>query len=352
MKINWIANRNLFCILLFILLSGCLGNEIDVEGAGQAADPVVVDFPIAYIKRPLPVEQDDNGDSTPVAEVLREPIAFNPGAALFLRDRATPSAQETNITDQAFEVGALYDVKDVEVSFDGMKLIFAMRAPEIEDADEEDQPKWNIWEYDRSTLVLRRIITSNITAEAGDDVAPHYLPNGSIVFASTRQRLAKAILLDEGKPQFSALDEDRNVEALSLHVMTEDGTEIKQITFNQSHDTDPTVLTNGKIVFSRWDNYATDVINLYQVNPDGTGLEILYGMASHQTGIDGGDVEFMSPRQTEDGRLLVNLKSASSFRLGGELVYIDWQNFIDINQTTADATGTAGVGTNWCCSTD
>ncbi|TQV86759.1 hypothetical protein FLL46_16915 [Aliikangiella coralliicola] len=326
------------------MLAGCTGGGSSVQQTGQEPDPVVIDFPIAYIKRPLPVEVDDNNNETPVEENLREPIAFNAGAALFIRDRATPSAAETNITAQAFEEGALYDVRDVDVSHDGNKLVFAMRAPEIEGADEDEQPKWNIWEYDRTTQVLRRIIASDITAEAGDDVAPHFLPDGKIVFASTRQRLAKAVLLDEGKPQFAALDEDRNVEALSLHVMNDDGSEIKQITFNQSHDTDPTVLTNGKIVFSRWDNYGRDVINLYQVNPDGTGLEILYGMESHNTGTDGGAVEFSSARQVEDGRILVHLKPNTSRRLGGELAYIDWENFIDINQTTAQAAGAAGPG--------
>ncbi|WP_444998098.1 HzsA-related protein [Aliikangiella sp. IMCC44359] len=315
------------------VLFSCTGSDGGVVNSGQEPDPVVVDFPIAYIKRPLPVEVDDNGNETPVMASLREPVGFNPGAALYIRDRATPSASETNITAQAFEADALYDVKDIEVSYDGNKLLFAMRAPELEDVDEEDQPKWNIWEYDRTTQVLRRVIASDITAEAGDDVAPHYLPDGRIVFASTRQRLAKAVLLDEGKPQFSALEEDRRVEALALHVMKDDGSEITQITFNQSHDMDPTVLDNGKVVFSRWDNVApNNTINLYQVNPDGTGLEILYGRHSHDSGTDGATIEFISPRQVEDGRLLTHLKPAVTSRLGGELAYVDWQNFIDINQ--------------------
>ena len=84
-----------------------------------------------------------------------------------------------------------------------------MRAQFIEGADEEDQPTWNIWEYDLDTETLRRIIASDITAEAGHDIAPHYLPDGRIIFASTRQRQSNAILLDEGKQQFAALDENR-----------------------------------------------------------------------------------------------------------------------------------------------
>ena len=339
-----LLKRHFTLLFGIAVIAGCSEDGTSLEQSGQDPDPVVVDFPIAYVKRPIPVMADDNGDPQRVALDLREPIAFNPGAQLFLRDRASPSAAETNLTENAFAQGELYDVKDLEVNYEGTKLVFAMRAPEIEGADEDEQPTWNIWEYDRTTATLRRIIESDITAEDGDDVAPAYLPDGKIVFASTRQRSAKAILLDEGKPQFAAFEEDRDVEALSLHVMNDDGTEINQLTFNQSHDTDPTVLTNGKIVFSRWDNYGRDAINLYQINQDGSGLEILYGMASHNTGSDGATIEFVSARQAEDGRLIVKAQQDNSVTLGGELIYIDWENFIDINQTTIPATGAAGPG--------
>ncbi len=329
--------------LMATLLTSCVDGP-SLGGDGQAPDPVVLDFPIAYVKRPIPVEDDGNGNLIPIESILREPIAFNPGATIYLRGRATATADDIDISSQAFDDGALYDVKDLEVSYDGTKLLFAMRAPEIEDADEDEQPTWNIWEYEVNTQVLRRIITSDITAEDGDDVAPYYLPDGRIVFASTRQRQAKAVLLDEGKPQFSGLDEDRNVESLALHVMKDDGTEIEQITFNQSHDTDPAILSNGRVVFSRWDNYGSDEINLYSVNPDGTQLEILYGKESHDSGTDGTNIEFVAPRESEDGRLLVQIRPDTTDRLGGDLIYVDWQNFIDINQTTFASNGMDGEG--------
>jgi hydrazine synthase alpha subunit-like protein/WD40 repeat protein len=330
-------------VLGSILVSACTSGDAGVQTSGQSADPVVVDFPIAYVKRSLPVEVDDNGVEQPAEVILREPINFFPGAALYIKDRATPSAAETNITDGIFEEGALYDIKDVDTSYDGTKLVFAMRAPEIEDADEEDQPTWNIWEYDHTTKEVKRVITSDINAEEGQDISPHYLPDGRIVFTSTRQRLSKAILLDEGKPQYDAFDEDQNVATLALHVMNSDGTDVTQITFNQSHDLAPSVLTNGKIVFSRWDNAGNnDQISLYQINPDGTGLEFLYGYHSHATGTDDSTIEFMQARQGPDGRLIVKLRPETSTRLGGELAFIDWESFTEINQTTDFAVGTAG----------
>ncbi len=180
--------------------------------------------------------------------------------------------------------GGLWSVRDVDGSYDGTKLVFAMRMPLIPGAMDSEQPTWNIWEYDRTTDLLRRVIVSDIVAEEGHDVAPHYLPDGRIVFSSTRQRQSKAVLIDEGKPQFAAEDEDRNEHAFVLHVMNTDGSGIRQISFNQSHDMDPSVLDDGRIVFSRWENASGSSIHLYTVNPDGSGLELLYGANSHATG--------------------------------------------------------------------
>ena len=171
----------------------------------------------------------------------------------FRRD-GTPSAPEHNITQRITGDTEQWDVRDVEASYDGTKLLFAMRGPFDEDADEEDLPKWAIWEYDHPSDTLRRVIPSDTVASEGHDVAPHYLPDGRIVFSSTRQRQSRALLLDEGKPQFAAQDEDRNQDAFVLHVMNADGSDIHQISFNQSNDMDPSVLANGQVVFTRWDH--------------------------------------------------------------------------------------------------
>lgn len=317
--------------------SGGSGSDGGILGGDQDPDPVVVDFAMAYVKRPLLTDDDGN---LLTAEV-REPGDFRPGAELFIRDRASPSAEERSVTAGIFaddEDGnpPLYDVKDLSVSFDGGLLAFAMRAPEDPDLDEDEQPTWNIWVYDRAADTLQRVISSDITAEDGDDIAPRFLPDGRIAFSSTRQRRSKAILLDEGKPQFAALDEDRNEPAFALHVMEADGSDIRQITFNQSSDLDPAVLGDGRIVFSRWDNVAArDRISLYSVNPDGTRQQLLYGVHSHDTGPDGSTIEFMKPQELPDGRLLVALRpSGSQTRMGLLPVAIDTAAFVEHDQPT------------------
>jgi len=323
-----------------LMLSACGGSSSGgggLLGGDQAPDPVVVDFAIAYVQRPLATDENGNLVSTAV----RDPADVRPGAELFVRDRAAPSAADVSITQGVFpddEEGnpPLYDVKDLSTSFDGTKLVFAMRAPEDPDLDDDEQPTWNLWVYDREQSELRRVIASDITAEDGHDIAPRFLPDGRIVFSSTRQRRAKAILLDEGKPQFPAFDEDRDNEAFALHVVEADGSDLRQITFNQSSDLDPEVLGNGRVVFSRWDNVANvDRISLYSVNPDGTSLQLHYGVHSHDTGPDGDTVEFMTSRELPDGRLLVTLRSpGEQSRMGMVPVAIDTEAFVEHDRPT------------------
>ena len=327
-----------FLLVTTLFISACGTGEGDVGfGDGQGSDPVAVDFPIAYVKRPLPVDDQGNLENPDA----RELITFSPGADLFIRDRSSSSTGDINITSGITQ--GLGDVRDVEFSFDGDKVIFSLREPMIEGADEKDQPKWNIWEYIISTKVLHRVIASDITAEAGHDIAPHYLPDDRIVFTSTRQRQSRAILLDESKPQFAAQDEDRNEDAFVLHVMNADGSGIKQISFNQSHDLDPSILSNGQIVFTRWDHApGNNAMNLYKTNPDGTELELLYGANSHNTGTTTDPVQFLQPRERPDGKVLSILQPFVGTDSGGDVVEIDTSTYVENTQPTAVNQGLTG----------
>jgi hypothetical protein len=324
--------------VLFLHASCTSGDGVQI-GTGQDPDPVIVDFPIAFVRAPLPL--DDQG----VLEQsdVRELITFNVGADLYFRDRASPSASDTNITERV--TTGIGDVRDVEIAYDGSKLLFAMRGPaDLNlDLDDENQPTWNIWEYEIETDTLRRVIVSNISAELGHDLAPHYLPDGRIIFSSTRQSQANGILVDEGKPQFAAVDEDRNEFAFVLHVMNPDGTNIQQVSYNQSHDFDPSVLSNGQVVFSRWDNMGgNNVVNLHRMNPDGSGLELLYGQNSHDTGTNGEIVQFMQPRELEDGRIMALVRPFTDTAGGGDIFVIDTPIYLENTQPNKDNPGMPG----------
>ena len=324
-----------------LLLAGCSGGSSDgssLGGGDQAEDPVVVDYPVAYVRRTL--NFDDGGAL--MADSLYAPSAFHPGAELVLRDRATASAPERILTEDLFvsdEAAGIifeggYDVKDLTVSADGQYLAFAMRAPDIEGLDEDEQPSWNIWLYDFESAELKRAIQSDLIAEEGDDIAPAFLPDGRIVFSSTRQRRSRALLLDDGKPQFSALAEDLREPAFVLHVMEADGTDIQQISYNQSHDLSPTVLFNGRILFNRWDNMGgVDRLSLYTVKPDGTDVQFHYGYHSQATGSSASGepvaAAFSKPQQMPDGRILVTLRAPEGITYGGDMVLIDAENFTE-----------------------
>ena len=67
--------------------SGDGGGSVSPAG-GQDADPVVLDFPIAYAKHPVPAAD------VPVTDA-RSLMGFEEGGDLWIRDRASPSAPET-----------------------------------------------------------------------------------------------------------------------------------------------------------------------------------------------------------------------------------------------------------------
>jgi hydrazine synthase alpha subunit-like protein/WD40 repeat protein len=325
--------------LLVVVLAGCssTGDGSPGIGSGQSPDPVAPDFAVAYTKGPL----FDKNNKVQQRADLRDPRRFNVGTDLYVRDRASPSAVERNVT--IGETKGTGDVMGVQISQDGKKVLFAMRGPFDPNKTADQQPTWAIWEYEIATDTLHRIIAADITAAAGNDVSPYYLPDGRILYSSTRQRQAKAILLDEGKPQFDAQDEDKKQTAYVLHVMDADGSNVHQVSFNQSDDFDPTVLDSGRVLFSRW-NHAGGVngIDLYTMNPDGSDLQLLYGRHSHLTGTNNTEVEFIGAREMIDGKIMAILRPFTQPDFGGAIAIIDTPHFVENNQALTTAAGMNG----------
>ena len=319
-KIKW-----LYLALIALALISC---KADISIQPEPEDTVVQEFALAFIERTLPMADQDS-----FAIDLFTPATFNPGAKLIIKKNAFAASAEVDISGRLFAANAVYDVKDLSLSADGNSLLFALRAPEIANLEPSLQPKWNIWRYERLTDSLTPIISDPLQAEAGHDVSPAFLPDGRIIFSSSRQKMARQILLDEFKPQYTALDESLNDANFNLHVMNADGSNIEQLSFNLSHDLYPVVLNNGKILYSRWDNHpGRSMLNWYQMQPDGSEVELVYGWHSHNSGAAASVVEFSKAVLLDNGELSVALRSnqANYFNSWPQIVQLAIAS--DINQ--------------------
>ena len=335
-------------LLPALTLIGCesasSGHAPGVAG-GQTTSAGITNYPLAYVKKPVLGPAGATGLPTDVD--VRDLITSITGGDLYVNPQASSAGPETNVTFAITQGKG--DVRDLDVSPDGSKLVFSLRLPldpKLGNTDPK-QPNWHIYQYDAVAKTVTQLTNDDITA--GHDVGAHYLPDGRIVFASTRQTATQAILLNEGRPQYPAQTDNRQSPIFLLHVMNADGTGIHQNSFNTNHDFAPSVLNNGQIVFSRWEvTNGVDQISLYRVNPDGTGLELYYGANSHATGANvlgtnDNVIQFLNARQRPDGQLLAIARPFKGTQLGGDAVLVDAADFVEIHQpaTPAGKPGTA-----------
>src|ERR1700728_299737 len=330
-------------LVLVACESGVSGHAPGLAGV-QTQDPGTLNFPLAYVKRPAPA-------STPKADIdVRDLITSTTGGDLYIREQASPGSVETNITSSiTMGKGAVWGLA---VSRARDRRLSDQRLPLNPNKPNTDvtQPTWKIYQYDAVAKTVTQLTNDNTTA--GHDVGAHYLPDGRIVFSSTRQAATQAILIDEGRPQYPAQTDDRKQPIFLLHVMNADGTDIHQISMNTNHDFAPSVLSNGQIVFSRYESINGDQISLYHTNPDGTGLELFYGENSHATGADiagtnNNVIQFLNARQRADGKLISIVRPLLGTQLGGDIELIDAANFVEIHQeaspTAAAPSGSTGT---------
>src|SRR5580658_11323050 len=329
--------RGALCAVAFAWLAACNGGGSVNIANSQGTDPATVDYPIFYVKRTIPITTA----KTVIQDDLRIMGTANPSADLWMRASASPSAAETNLTSRitaaAAATGEFWDVKDVDTSADGAMVVFAMRGPLNPKMDLTKQPGWRIYQYTIATDSVAVVVNpaNDPDPPTVSDVSPHYLPDGRIVFSSTRQDQAQGVLLNQGDPQYSAQDEARTEEAFVLEVMNPDGTSMHQISFNQSHDRDSTVLASGRVLWSRWDNMPAggrDQMSLYSSNPDGTDLELYYGANSHNTGTNNSVIEFVQSHQMQNGSILAVVRQYTDVDFGGNLVIINGADYVENTQ--------------------
>jgi hypothetical protein len=337
--------------LLFACSSAPTGNAPGVAG-GQSLTPGITNYPMAYIKQPVLAANTNKADkaATPADINVEDLITSITGSDLYVRETAGASSPEVNVTLPI--TGGKGAVRDLDVSPDGTKVVFSLRLPldpTLANTDPK-QPTWNIYQYDAAAKTVTQLTNDSVTS--GHDVGAHYLPDGRIVFASTRQITTQEILLDEGRPQYQAVTVNQQQAIFLLHVMNGDGSDMHQISFNTNHDFAPSVLANGQIVFSRWETTnGQDQISLYVTNPDGTGLQLYYGANSHATGANiagtnNNVIQFLQARQRADGKLLSIVRPMLGTQLGGDIELIDAANFVEINQPSSPPKAAAASGTS------
>jgi len=150
-------------------------------------------------------------------------------------------------------------VGDVDLDFDGKRMAFSMPG---------SHGRWQIWEVGADGKHLRQVTPGEYSDV--DNYDPVYLPDGRIIFGSTR--------CFHGVPCVGGGNTVAN-----LFIMDAKGEGIRQLTVDQDHDWCPVVLNNGRVLYSRWEysdspHYFTRL--LFHMNPDGTSQAEYYGSNS------------------------------------------------------------------------
>lgn len=144
------------------------------------------------------------------------------------------------------------NVRDPRVHYEGNKILFAYR--------KGGTRHYNLYEINADGSALRQL-----TFGEWDDMDPAYLPDGGIIFVSSRGR------------RFIPCN---NTPGAQLFRMDADGGNIQCLSANNVRDDRPAVLPNGQVIYTRWEYVDSSIVyyrDLWVMNPDGTGQMVLFG---------------------------------------------------------------------------
>jgi hypothetical protein len=116
--------------------------------------------------------------------------------------------------------------------------------------------------------------------------------------------------------------------------MNADGSDIHQISFNQSHDMDPTVLTDGRIVYALGQHRQSRHDQPLHDESGRPEQRVLYGLHSHDTGPNAEVVEFVEPQERLTAASGEHAPVEFESHLGAALVAIDTANYTDHDRPT------------------
>lgn len=172
------------------------------------------------------------------------------GSAICVFDPAHPQHGARTIFDDPEGF-----ILDMGLSYDAKRIVFAYK----KEAAGGRYP-FRIYEIGVDGSGLRQVSTGPY-----HDVSPMYLPDGRIVFNSTR---------------VEAYSMCQDFLAAALYVMDADGTNVRRLEYNTLCNTTPYVLDDGSILFTRWEYQDKNIFctqGLWTINPDGSRLQLFYG---------------------------------------------------------------------------
>jgi len=181
-----------------------------------------------------------------------------------------------------------------DLSYDGKKVLFAYCKfyPQIhavrDKVDKRNLPEdafYHVYEMELAGGSVRRL-----TRGKYDDFSPRYLPDGSIVFLSTRKgqaiqysRASAGATCQADLPDSYVRcggDNWRPVPVFTLHRMDGDGQDLRPISAFENFEWTPTVAADGRILYTRWDyidRFNGPFMSLWSTNPDGGNPQLVYG---------------------------------------------------------------------------
>ncbi len=174
---------------------------------------------------------------------------FDPGSALCILEMAGLYANVATLIDDKTGV-----IRDPDVSWDGQRILFAWKK-----SDRLDD--YHLYDMDVATRALRQLTYGLGFA----DYEPAYLPNGDIVFTSTRCVQTVDCWWTE---------------VSNLYTCDRDGRHLRRLGYDQVHTNYPQVTPDGRVIYTRWDYSDRGQIypqGLFQMKPDGTNQTEFYG---------------------------------------------------------------------------
>jgi len=191
------------------------------------------------------------------------------------------------------------------LSYDAKTAYFAFceRAPVKPNYYSPERRAFHLYAVDVDGRNLRQL-----TFGPDDDFDPCPLPDGAMVFMSTR-RGGFGRCHNPWEP----------LPAYTLHRREPSG-EVRALSFHETNQWHPSVLDDGRIIYSRWDYVDRSAANFHGLwisNPDGTNPHILFGNYTERINA------CYQPRAIPGSRRIAFVAGAHHASVGGSLVTVD-----------------------------